>query len=262
MKLPIFKRDLVHTLYQNVDKNFELYKEHDFSLLFKGEEYDAQVRFLDQVTFTETNLASLMVAKKAPFDVENATVVHHELNELTPSLAADERVWVALCHLVCPEFVWDRWVKKEKTREKQVASIRAHFFARGSDRALVRSNALSRLWWIAHVATANREDVPHDKAIEAFAKLSDFRSSIFERPSISRVPQVFEAIMECHKLKVNLHPDTDFFLRRGGKGPYREWLSLINNLGGSLYYPVMSKGDLVKLFWGLLNEVSPDAGGS
>ena len=256
MKLPILKRDLVHTLYRNVDRNIECYRSSDFSSLFQGEVYKAQYYEVPDVTFTEENLKSLQVATKGAMDVENAIIVHQELGHLAPQLASDERVWVALSHLVSPKFIWDRHIKTQNLDgEKLVQSIQSKFFARSGSRAFIRDNGLSRLWWIAHVATKNRPDIPPSDAIQQFAGLSDLRSTIIERPTTSRIPQVFAAIMHCYQRKIGEDPETTFFRRSKGTGQYRDWMKLINNLGGTKYYAVMEESKLKDLFWSLLKEI-------
>ena len=255
MNIPIFKRNLVHTLFDDVEDNLEFYKTGNIGEILERQEYADSIRSLKDL-YEPEKLQGLDFGLAVERDVENAILVHSELKQLTPALATDERIWTAICHTACPDFVWGRWVERIKTKDGQVKAIKKHYFAQmQGNRGITRNNAIASLWWIAHIATKNRPDIPADEAIRDFASLSDLRSAIMERPTMSRIPQVFGAIMDCYKKKIEQDSETQFFRRTTTGGQYRTWLKQINNMGGMSYFAVMNQKDLFKSFWDQLLAV-------
>jgi hypothetical protein len=255
MKIPIFKRDLVYTLFQNVDMNIEAYREGQTRDLLSKAEYKDSIRELRDYSYEPDNLRQLRTDLSTGRDVYNAIIIHQEFGHLPPSLATDERVWTAICHMDCPKFVWERWVARYHDEEQQEKEVKKHFFARvQGGRGVTRNNALSSLWWMAHVATKNCPDLPPEEAISSFVNLSDVRSAILERPTTARIPQVFQAIMYCYKEKVEEDSETEFFRRTNNGGQYRDWLKKINNLGGMSYFHAMEFSELKVSFMKLLRE--------
>lgn len=100
----------------------------------------------------------LHVNGKAPSttDVANALVVFEALGELTPHQASMERLWAWLCHHECPQYVADRWLgERPEDEDGATRKVRNHFFAVGN-RALIRDNGVSRLWWLGKIAHDTR----------------------------------------------------------------------------------------------------------
>ena len=135
-------------------------------------------------------------------DAKNAMVVYGDtpLRALRPQEAADERLWVYLCHVDCPEYVSGRWLKERPKDDREAASrVRNHFFARGN-RGIIRDNALSRLWWLGYVAHEISSQNPM-RFLEILLHRQDLRSALIERPSVSmnrRVLRAVYGIMEEH----------------------------------------------------------------
>ena len=256
MKVPIFKRDLVYHLSRSVDQHLDYYREGNLSELLSKSEFKGKVAASRTAAYEPTNLLSLKADLKTGKDVENAIIVHRELNQLTPALAADERIWTALCHQdEVVKFVWDRWVKKEKKKADQVTQVKRHFFCSHQGyRGVTRNNALGSLWWMSYVATKNLPGMPSDEAIKVFVEMSDLRSNLLDR-SLSRIPNVFAAIISCYRRKLTDDPETKFFSRGKNGGAYRTWLARINNLGGLQYFAVMDTAELEDRFWDLLTSL-------
>lgn len=255
MKIPIFKRNLVYTLFDNVDLNIKAYEEGRTQDLLNKPDYKDSIRELRNYSYEPDNLRALKTDLSTSRDVHNAIIVHQEFSQLPPALAMDERIWTAICHMACPNFVWDRWVARYDDEDQQEKEVKKHFFARmQGSRGVTRNNALSSLWWMAHVATKNCPDLSPEEAITDFVSLSDVRSAILERPTTARIPQVFQAIMSCYKEKTEDDAESEFFRRTKGGGQYREWLKKINNLGGMSYFSVMATDELKEIFMHLLKE--------
>lgn len=185
------------------------------------------------------------------------------MKDFDPDLATDERIWVALCHTEGKDFVSNRWLKSYMTKEQKIASIKQHFFARGN-RSFERLNALSSIWWWAYIATRH---APEDKAktIETFCRLTDVRSQILDRTSISRGNNTLVGVIKCIERKLSEEPNTTFFTRKKNKGNnpalYRDWFSKINRWGGRKFTESFSSDELADIFYELMVKVEQSANG-
>lgn len=168
-------------------------------------------------------------------DVQYAQYVHETLKTLSPRQAADARLWTYLCHFECPEYVAWRWPyrrsRRAKISEKQARAIhvRNHFFAYGQ-RAIIRDNGLSRLWWLGHIAESVAPGAAQ-KFLEIILHKQDVRSSVLERPGVSMNLRVLERIYRVMEDEW----DTE---RQGAQAALfqretcREWMKRLNRRGG------------------------------
>jgi len=83
-------------------------------------------------------------------DLENAKMIYKALNNLSPSQACDERIWVALTHGIAWEYMQKRWPLSKGTKDKEKFIKKNYFFAHGETRSLM-TNAVSKLWWSSHL---------------------------------------------------------------------------------------------------------------
>ena len=261
MKLPIFKQSLVATLWQNVDANYDLYMEGDFSDFLALPEIQNQTRDVKGLSVRSEDFINLIAESGGVNDAHNAHIVFSAFENLTPNIANDERIWVAATHTYGLKFVRDRWLNSGRTREINLRGIKAHFFARVDGiRGLHRNNALSSLWWWAYVVHRGGE-VDFAKRLTTFLSLTDLRATILERPTTTRVPQVFQAIVISVTNKLEKEPDTAFFSRKRSsneKPPYRIWLEKINLWGGIKLYNTYSAEELSAIFSGFIDEVEEE----
>lgn len=95
------------------------------------------------------------------YDAYNAQLLFEGYPSITPAIAADERVWVTLCHFQHYEYMLKRWpiepdIAHHQT-EKGIIQQR-YFFAYGPRKSQER-NGLSRLWLSAALThDADRQD--------------------------------------------------------------------------------------------------------
>lgn len=112
------------------------------------------------------------------FELENTIALHSSLKGLTPSQAADERLWVWLAHGPYWEYMRKRWPVENATEGKLTPYLLEHYFL-GDARALVR-HGLSRFWWFGHCTYDAGAEDPY-----TFTRLllhtSDARQSLTER---------------------------------------------------------------------------------
>lgn len=194
--------------------------------------------------------ARLMTDPSRPFstDGRNALAVYKALQELTPHQASMERVWVYLCHCDCPKYVAKRWLARRPDKiEEAERKVRNHFFARGN-RALIRDNGLSRLWWLGSIAVDVDTDRP-EKFLEILLYRQDVRSALIERPSVSMNRRVLRGIYSV--MKEEWANGGRLFRRES----FRSWMIRLNRRGGVVLLDALPKPALL----GLLREEARNA---
>ena len=164
-------------------------------------------------------------ARPSSTDADNALVVYEALSKLTPHQASIERMWVYLSHCDCPEYVTARWLRRRPEKDEvAVREVRNHFFAVGN-RALIRDNAVSRLWWLGKIA----HDVDPENPREFLTVLlhrQDVRSALIERPSVSTNRRVLRGIYEV--MQEHWSNGGALFAR----DTFRAWMIALNRRGG------------------------------
>lgn len=158
-------------------------------------------------------------------DAQSAMLVYGKLDKLTPQQASDERLWTYLCHVECPDYVAQRWLEKRPgTDEEAARKVLNHFFVRGN-RALIRDNGLSRLWWLGFIA--HEVDPSDPKAfLDLLLHRQDVRSALIERPSVSMNRHVLRSIYKV--MRSYWENDRALFEREA----FRGWMIRLNRLGG------------------------------
>lgn len=158
-------------------------------------------------------------------DAANALVVYEALQDLTPHQASIERVWVYLCHFDSPKYVFTRWLNSRPEKNKDaVRQVHNHFFASGN-RALIRDNGISRLWWLGKIAHEVAEDNPRE-FLDILLYRQDVRSALIERPSISMNRRLLSSIYFV--MQEYWNNDSTLFDRE----VFRSWMIALNRRGG------------------------------
>ena len=158
-------------------------------------------------------------------DAENALIVYNSLSDLTPHQASIERMWVYLCHSDCRQYVAARWLNRQPDNEEAaVREVWNHFFA-GGNRALIRDNGVSRLWWLGKIAHDVAPDDPRG-FLTVLLHRQDVRSALIERPSVSMNRELLRgiyAVMREHWVTGGALFERDAF---------RSWMVALNRRGG------------------------------
>ena len=158
-------------------------------------------------------------------DGDNALVVYNALSSLTSHQAAIERLWVYLCHCDCPKYVASRWLNKNADgSDNAIRKVQNHFFAKGN-RALIRDNAISRLWWLGKIAHDIDPDNPQ-RFLEILLHRQDVRSALIERPSVSMNRRVLHGIYTV--MEEHWNNGRALFERE----TFRTWMVALNRRGG------------------------------
>ena len=169
----------------------------------------------------------LIIDDKRPSetDAENALIVYNALSDLTLHQASIERMWVYLCHSDCQQYVAARWLNRRPNNDSDaVREVRNHFFAVGN-RALIRDNGVSRLWWLGKIAHDVTPDEPRE-FLTILLHRQDVRSALIERPSVSmnrRLLRGIYTVMREHWVSGGALFERDAF---------RSWMVALNRRGG------------------------------
>lgn len=119
-------------------------------------------------------------------DADNAIKVYEYLGPLTRTQAADTRLWVTLTHTTFWHYCQKRW----PVGEQSTNFVREHWFERpGGGLGALRRNAISRLWWAAHLTLAPWES---DSELDIFQN-SD--RAVYTRILLSQ-QQNFQDVLE------------------------------------------------------------------
>ena len=184
----------------------------------------------------------LIIDDKRPSatDAKNALIVHDALRDLTPHQASIERMWVRLCHSDCRQYVAARWLNRRPDNEEDaVREVRNHFFAVGN-RAIIRDNGISRLWWLGKIAHDVAPDDPRE-FLTILLHRQDVRSALIERPSVSMNRGVLRGIytvMREHWINGGALFERDAF---------RSWMVALNRRGGVLLLDALPNDALGRL---------------
>jgi len=159
-QLYVLRESTVRQLRAELDSNSErlkLYAPGGEPVEFKPEK-----DLLRSPITTEAEPPVLLAGDSASeSDANNAVLVHRYLPDLTPMMAADERLWAALTHREFWTYCSARWPKASKRQY-----VVEHWFLAGRGLAALRRNAISRLWWAAHLTCAPWEADPDLKFLQ------------------------------------------------------------------------------------------------
>lgn len=150
--LGFFTEDAYDFLMNAIPQNVEKYRSDEEWLedFFKGNpEYYRISQSVDvgvfHPAFTKGKKSD---EQKSQEDLDNARKIHEAFKKLNPYQASNKYMWTYLCHSVPEyrEYIRDRWMQEEREN-----TIRTRFFVTTSA-SLINDNALSRLWWYAHLS--------------------------------------------------------------------------------------------------------------
>lgn len=236
-QLKYYTAQAVKDLWDNVPKQLDTYYGSPDPQFGEPIEVNVRNSYLKMPNFSNLNIS---VAAPSSTDGDNALIVYQELKELTLHQASDERLWVYLSHHVCPKYVSGRWLRKHpENSDVAIRKVRNHFFAQGN-RALIRDNGLSRLWWLGKIASDVVPEAP-DVFLTILLDRQDVRSALIERPSVStntRVLKVIYGVMREHWLEGSRIFERDNF---------RGWMRALNRRGGICLLDALPKETLVSL---------------
>ena len=229
--LALFRYSAISQLYKDIAINLPRYRDGDFEFLSED-----PTRFIEsKCQIDEERLLDVHCAPDDINEVACCLAVADGLNGVTPYLARDERVWVRLTHIELLHYSRMRWPIPSKN-EEAIIHIQKHFFAK-SARGIERDNAVSRLWWMATVAS-KVEGLKTSEALTALLFQSDVRANIIERPSTSQNTALLSAlVIQLHK---SLKSDQQLFERER----FRSLMKQLNLNGGVKLLDILGVDEL------------------
>lgn len=218
-KLILLKSECVETLRQNITGNLERYRTGDFSGLLDTITVDVELEY--------SALSGVVLPDGDDLkDVENCELIRKVTKNITPFAARDERLWAHLCHGPLLEYARKRW-PIPATDDKAVASIKSHFFA-GDKRNLEARNAVSRLYWLALIAS-RVTDLPIKEVLSLILKKQDVRQNVIERPTVLQAESILVAVIA--NLKASKAGDEKLYERIN----FRELQERLNEYCGHIF---------------------------
>ena len=213
-----------------IPKNIERYAGNGFEEYASPPSWDIPLK----INFDRNLLATLDTTRQrtiVEIDLVNSKIVGKALENLTPSLANEERIWVRLSHLEAFEYSRIRWLTGKKG-EDLVSAIERHFFA-PTQTSIRDDHALSRLWWNYHIARTCMPD-NIDRALELILKTADIRSNFVERIWMSSRRNIAGAVLQAM--------DTREWITDAEQN-FREFMKVLNRQGGGIVFEALSESE-------------------
>jgi hypothetical protein len=227
-KLKCLSEKSANDLYNDIDVNVERYKGGNFDDLSK--EYGWSVEL--QVNANLDALKDLDPSSGKDSEVKNSLLVWRALNELTPGLACENRIWTRMTHLEGLDYSRQRWINVTSD-ETVIKSVRDHLFA--DTRTKWRDdNAISRLWWSAYIASLV-SPIDQKTVLDLILSKADIRSNFIERSQISSRPKLAAGIIRA---MMNDSWITD------KENNYRVFMKQINKYGGGILFEALNEIDV------------------
>lgn len=178
-------------------------------------------------------------------DYDNILTVYRALRPLSASITRDERFWVYCTHSLFVNYTTSRWPLPEDD-EKAVTSVGSHYFA-SNEREIESRNAISRLYWIGHVA--DRCEIDLEETLRVITWDSNVLHSVIERPGALQLPAVFQALVS--RLSRSRAGNGSLFKR----DTFREVQKAINVACGSTFVECLSAAQAQRLVDGAIESV-------
>ncbi|UYN99126.1 MAG: hypothetical protein KIT02_14520 [Devosia sp.] len=220
MKTRFLRSAALEDLRAQVSINLPLYRTGAFDAL----SLDASLWFEHTTEVDEQRLQEIRLPNGPDmYETDNCLVIYDAFAKLSPYEARDERLWTYYSHTHLLEYARMRWPLPADDAVA-VGHVLRHFFARDK-RQLERDNAISRLWWMAHLCVRVPE-LSREEALAAFLFKTDVRANLIERPTTSQSTELFGAVLR--KLISSYQGEKRLFERR----TFRRLMSEINSVGG------------------------------
>lgn len=227
--VPYVSEAVADDLLAHVEENIERYCTGDFRDLADSGGWELHL----SAQMDPEPLGKLDPARTPQAEINNSLHVWQALPSLTPALAAQNRVWTRLSHVECLDYARRRWLEHARNGT-EVKAIRTHFFANTLTRYR-DDNAISRLWWNAHIAHEIWPENP-ENALGLLLKSADIRQALVERPWITSRRPVARGIFRLMEARPSVMREENF----------RELMITINRLGAGIAFEVLSDGQIDK----------------
>jgi hypothetical protein len=225
---------LVYDMTREIEQNLDKYRIGDFQYLTS----DASNFIETDFEINNLELSKIKVLDGDHNEVQCCLGAFYGLPSISAYLARDQRLWVYLTHVVLLEYTRERW-PIPKDNQKAINHIKQHFFAYGS-RGFERSNAISRLWWMAEVCNKVK-GLTLEQALTAFLYQTGVRADIIERPTTAQNVSVLSAVIG--QLNQSFHGDKSLYERE----KFRTVMKELNLQGGIKLLEVLEPKEVERI---------------
>lgn len=234
--LNILRESSLNQLRANLSGNLERYRDDES---WVEEYFDASNWRMETPIDLPSGFELLLPTAEDTFDLENTKRIYLAFPRLSPTQAADERLWAYLSHVVCWKYMRARWNVANYSGSRPVEYVRdRYFFMPNRDRALVR-NGIARLWTYAHVTFDEHRDDPFELTGVLLQKL-DIAQQLLER-TFSRAPNVTRAVLSY----IHAHPGQNIDLT--DREHFRDLMRHVNRVGGVTILDLLEQEDLLSI---------------
>lgn len=253
LKIKKLTKDSCEVLLSNLKNNFELksinYTEHKLdsfiSLVDELPKIENDGFFeINNELFDYKNQMKLNGKNGSSGDLENSILIYEAFNKLTPLDANDPRLWIRLTHDHCHKYVVDRWFNTSKGFDV----IKERFFFEGASQSARLRNAISRLWWIAHLTIDQKNESESSKYryTEAVCNSQDLITSIFER-TMGAYPNVRFGILD-------FYIENEEYFKKDKSKKIQVLAKDLNNYGGVTLLTLLSQAEVKDICQRLTRE--------
>jgi hypothetical protein len=215
----------VDGLRARIAENLALYRAGSFADLMQHGEWSVEL----ELDVDLSPLADLDPAPTAVAEIRNSRLVWKALGNLKPSLAFEEGIWVRLTHVECLEYSRSRWLRPDATPEESDKQVGVHFFARTLN-GRRDDNAISRLWYNAHIAHQTIPD-PTLPALDVMLRRADSRLTFLERSLTGSRAQLAAGVVRACVSQNWINATEENF---------RVFMKVLNRRGGGRIFEAMS----------------------
>jgi hypothetical protein len=239
--LSYLKQDTVSSLRDSIKNNLELYRHGNFEALISN-----NISTLNGNVLIDDFLLKDLHCNNGDRDIENCLLISQGIVGLTPYLARDERIWAYLTHTILLDYTRERWSIPEDD-DDAIKFISAHFFSKGN-RDTMRSNAVSRLWWAAHLSSKVK-DLSLEDALNILLYTQDIRGAIIERPTVSINSAIFSSVIKVMNDSYNTK-EKKFLNREVNRNSMKD----LNFIAGAKLLQGMSDKDVLHIVNGCFQK--------
>ena len=195
-------------------------------------------------------------------DPKNVVVIYNAFKFLSLQQAAEERIWTYATHQIelAKKYTAERWNKIPSNDDKAIKYVQSHYFVSGV-RGLIRDNAVSRLWWMGHIASRCQE-YDLEKTLDILLRDSDVRASLLERSSMSMSNKIFSGVVRVLGKSLDERSTDD---KAEDKTPdiyerknFRTLMKMLNRRGGRIMLNALNAQQLDDILDDMADKVIKD----
>jgi hypothetical protein len=219
MKIEFVGREAVDRLLKQIPANIAVYREgQSADLIRKADRRESKIAVNDPPVLVKPN-------GEIENDAAATRLIYQWLSRLDPTQAGDERLWVFLTHVTFSDYTHRRWLAGLTRAESPQDVVEERWFFRGEGLRTKVHNALSRLWWFAHLTYDAQRSDPFELT-DTLLSLQDLQTAFVER-SIGACRPLLVAALEAYRRR-------DLLADVPRRGPIiREWAKALRLHGGA-----------------------------